>query len=89
MVSAAELCRELTRVQPDHYVRSQRVKEFPMLIKINEASLLESACIVSCEWGKENGHCDDHAVALPRVKRLSYDLASVSQKRFSPDWISL
>jgi SagB-type dehydrogenase family enzyme len=83
--SATELCRELTTVQHDHYVRSQRVKEFPMLIKMNEASLLESLRPLRQIGEEKIDQCEDQAVALPRVKRLLYDLALVSQKRFSPD----
>ncbi|WP_261302258.1 SagB family peptide dehydrogenase [Paenibacillus andongensis] len=83
--SAAELCRELTIVKHDHYIRSRRVKEFPMLIKMNEASLLESLRPLRRIGEEKIFHGEDQAVALPRVKRLLYDLASVSRKRFSPD----
>ena len=50
--SATELCQELTAIQNNHYVRSQRVKEFPMLTKMNEASMLESTQIVSADQGE-------------------------------------
>jgi SagB-type dehydrogenase family enzyme len=83
--SATELCSELRAVQHDHYVGSRRVKESPMLIKMNEASLLESLRSIR-KIGKEKiVHCEDEAVALPQMKRLTYDLASISRKRFSPD----
>ncbi|NOU88967.1 SagB/ThcOx family dehydrogenase [Paenibacillus sp. LMG 31460] len=85
VVSATELCRELRAVEHDHYVRSQRVKEFPMLIKMNEASLLESLRPLRRIGENKSVHYEDQAVALPRVKRLLYDLASVSRQRFSPD----
>lgn len=83
--SATELCRELTTVQHDHYIRSRRVKEFPMLIKMNEASLLESLGPLQRMGEGKGVHCEDQAVTLPQVKRFLYDLASVSRKRFSPD----
>ncbi|MCY9667671.1 SagB family peptide dehydrogenase [Paenibacillus alginolyticus] len=83
--TASELCRELTMVHHDHYVRSRRVKEFPMLIKMNEASLLESFRPLLRMGEEKIVHCEDQVVALPRVKRLLYDLASVSRERFSPD----
>lgn len=84
-VSAAELCRELTAVQHDHYVRSRRVMEYPMLIKMNEASLLESLPSLRPMGGEKNVTCEGHAVALPHVKRLSDDLASACRKRYSPE----
>ncbi|MGE6230500.1 SagB family peptide dehydrogenase [Paenibacillus chitinolyticus] len=84
-VSAAELCRELPAVQHEHYVRSRRVNEFPMLIKMNEASLLESLRSIPRTGEKKIAHCGGHVVVLPYVKRLLYDLASVSRRRYSPD----
>jgi SagB-type dehydrogenase family enzyme len=83
-VSAAELCRELTAVRNDHYVRSVRVMECPMLIRMNEASLLESMETFQQLGGEKKVNCEGQAVAMPRVNRLSYDLASVCRKRYSP-----
>jgi SagB-type dehydrogenase family enzyme len=83
--SAIELCRELTPIQPYHYVRSRRIKEYPMLTKLNEASMLDSTQSFRLIDGKERINCEGKAEALPLVKRLSYDLASVCRKRFSPD----
>jgi len=83
--TATELCRELTTAQHDHYVRSRRVKEFPLLTRMNEASLLESFRPLLRIGEEKIVHCEDQVVALPRVKRLLYDLASVSRERFSPD----
>lgn len=86
MVSATELCRELTAVQHDHYVRSKKVQEYPMLIKINEASLMESPCLFQKIRGEKHNHGESQeAVALPHVKPLAYDLASVCRKRYSPE----
>jgi SagB-type dehydrogenase family enzyme len=85
IVSAAELSRELTLIQPNHFVRSQRVKEYPMLTKINEASMLDSTTLFSLIEAQENGNCEGQAVGLPHVERVSYDLGSVCRKRFSPD----
>ncbi|BCU81471.1 NADH oxidase [Polycladomyces abyssicola] len=83
-LTAAELCRELTEVHHDHYVRSLRVKEHPMLIKMNQASMLESTRSFRQIAGEKNVNRKGQAVALPHVNRLSYDLASVCRKRYSP-----
>lgn len=83
--SVAALCRELPKVQHEHFVRSRRVKEFPMLIKMNEASLLESIEPIRIVEEKRIVHSENQVVALPRVERLSYDLAEASRNRFSPD----
>ncbi|MBD1380413.1 SagB family peptide dehydrogenase [Metabacillus arenae] len=85
LVSAAELCIELPAIQNKHYVRSQRVKSFPMLTKINEAAILESTKSFRRIKAREKLNCERQSVTLPAMKRLSYDLALVCQKRFSPD----
>ncbi|UUZ91580.1 SagB family peptide dehydrogenase [Paenibacillus sp. P25] len=41
-VTSAELCREPPAVRHVHYVRSRSIREYPMLLRMNEASLLES-----------------------------------------------
>ena len=84
-VSAAELCRELTAIQPHHYIRSRRVKEYPMLTMLNEASMLDSTQAFRLIETKESLNGNGHSEELPHVNRLSYDLASVCRKRFSPD----
>lgn len=83
-VSGTELSRKLTAVQHQHYVRSQRVLEYPMLIKMNEASLLESTRSFRRLEGEKIVNCEGQTVALPHVNRISYDLVSVCRKRYSP-----
>lgn len=85
IVSAAELSRELPQIQSNHYVRSQRVKEYPMLTKLNEVSMLDSTTLFPLIDVKENGSCEGEGVALPHAQRLPYDFGSVCRKRFSPD----
>lgn len=84
-VTSTELCRELTGIQPEHYVRSQRIREFPMLTKLNEASMIESTQSFRPIKPKNGAECEGKVIALPIVKRLSYDLASVCRNRFSPE----
>ncbi|AIE60233.1 SagB family peptide dehydrogenase [Bacillus methanolicus] len=85
IASAAELCRELTAIQHHHYVRSRRIKEYPMLTKLNEASMLESTRSFRQIKAKESITVEGQETALPHVNRLLYDLASVCRKRYSPD----
>ncbi|OAT73739.1 SagB family peptide dehydrogenase [Parageobacillus thermoglucosidasius] len=82
-VSATELCRELPAVQHHYYIRSRRIIDYPMLRKMNEASMLESSRSFRQIKRKKKDTCRVQAVVLPCVKRLSYDLASVCQKRYS------
>ncbi|MFP7300367.1 SagB family peptide dehydrogenase [Neobacillus niacini] len=85
IVSAEELCRELTQIQPNHFVRSQRIKEYPMLIKLNEASMLDSTTLFPMIQPEENGNGEGQIAALPYLGRMQYDLGSVCRSRFSPD----
>jgi SagB-type dehydrogenase family enzyme len=84
-LTAAELCRELPEVQHKYYIRSKRIIDYPMLRKMNEASMLESVKSIQRQNEEKNDACGLQTVVLPNVNRLSYDLGSVSQKRFSPD----
>ncbi|WP_163099770.1 SagB family peptide dehydrogenase [Peribacillus alkalitolerans] len=79
-----ELIDELIAIQPNHYVRSQEVKEYPMVNKMNKASMLESTHSFRLIEEQENNF-DGQAISLPHVERLSYDLATVCRNRFSPD----
>jgi SagB-type dehydrogenase family enzyme len=87
-ISAAGLCRELPAVRHEHYVRSRKIKEYPMLIKMNEAAVLDSsAAFGAFRQAGAVKFVDSgiQAAYLPRVKRLSYDLASICRQRYSPE----
>jgi SagB-type dehydrogenase family enzyme len=84
-VSATELSRELTAIRPNHFIRSRRVIECSMLIKMNEASLLDSLRSPQQIEGETSINYEGEMVPLPHVKRLPYDLASVCRRRYSPN----
>ncbi|WP_338786218.1 SagB family peptide dehydrogenase [Metabacillus sp. FJAT-53654] len=81
---ATDLLQEIPPIQPKHYVRSKKMKEFPMLLKVNEASMLDSSPFRWIEE-KEMRTVEGMVVPLPPVKRVSYDFMSTCRKRFSPD----
>ncbi|GIO28973.1 MULTISPECIES: SagB family peptide dehydrogenase [Paenibacillus] len=85
-VSASELCRELSPVRHDHYVRSRRISDYPLLLRMSEASRLDSTQLFR-EIVKDEQAIPDQALSLtlPPVERLSYDLATVCRNRFSPE----
>jgi SagB-type dehydrogenase family enzyme len=84
-VSAVDLCRELPVVRHEHYLRSQKVKEFQMLTKMNEASMQDSTGSFRHVGVLKHVDSGIQAVYMPRVERLSYDLASICRKRYSPE----
>ncbi|MDN4075875.1 SagB family peptide dehydrogenase [Fictibacillus terranigra] len=85
MASSEKLCQELTAVPHENYDRSDRVAEYPMIIKMNEASMMESTGSFQRIEKKKRVNGEGQWVALPHVERLSYDLASVCRKRYSLD----
>ncbi|MEK5442979.1 SagB family peptide dehydrogenase [Fredinandcohnia sp. FSL W7-1320] len=84
-VNSVELASKLNEINNNYYLRSQRVQEYPMLTKLNEESFIDSTESIYKIKPKKRIFCRGPKVTLPQVNRLSYDLASVLQKRFSPD----
>ncbi|WP_053375813.1 SagB family peptide dehydrogenase [Paenibacillus sp. FJAT-27812] len=85
LIYANDLCRELGSIQHEHYMRSKRVLEYPKLIKMNEASMLD--CLRSSRQyvGEKHAQHQVAAIKLPEASRLTYDLASVLRERYSPE----
>ncbi|QYR19585.1 SagB family peptide dehydrogenase [Paenibacillus sp. sptzw28] len=84
-ISALELSRELAAVRHDHYIRSRRVLEYPLLAEMNEASGQKSTDSFRLIESREEERYGGSKVILPGVNRLQYDLASVCRKRYSPE----
>ncbi|MGM9927792.1 MAG: SagB family peptide dehydrogenase [Bacillus sp. (in: firmicutes)] len=82
---ATELCREIPAIECEHYVFSKKIKEYPMLIQMNEASMMESTKYFRPITVGKNKKFEEKEVKLSPVKRLPYDLAAVCRKRFSPE----
>lgn len=87
MVSATELCRELPLLNHVSYNRSKRVIDYPMLRKLNEASMFAATeSFVKIKKSKSvKLSLDTEIILLPFTECFSYDLASVCRNRFSPD----
>ncbi|XXM72410.1 SagB family peptide dehydrogenase [Lysinibacillus sphaericus] len=84
-ITAEELSRELPMTTCEHYERSERVREFPMLLGVNEASKIDCTSDfrrLRREPGVRNGEKEIH---LPEVEALAYDFASACRNRYSPE----
>lgn len=84
-VSVNELYRELPAIHSRHYMRSKRVKPYPLLNKLNEASMMETTKRFRSITMTDRMHEEGKSVRLPTVKPLMYDLAAASRKRLSPE----
>ncbi len=87
IVSATELCREVPLLKHDSYNRSKRVIDYPMLRKLNEASMYETteSFVKMKKSNRVNLSTGTEMILLPFTECLSYDLASVCRERHSPD----
>ncbi|MGX2959850.1 SagB family peptide dehydrogenase [Peribacillus sp. JNUCC 23] len=87
IVSATELCREVPLLKHVSYNRSKKTVDYPMLKKLNEASMFETT--QSFVKIKKNNSVkpslDTEMILLPVMEYFSYDLATICRKRYSPD----
>ncbi|PFK30278.1 NADH oxidase [Bacillus cereus] len=84
-ISSHELSQDLPLLQHEHFVRSKHVMEYPMITQMNTASMLESTDQFQTVREELATLHPKQTFKLPKVQRLSYDFASVCQKRYSPD----
>lgn len=87
ITSANELCREVPLLKHVTYNRSKRIIDYPVLRKMNEASLIETTQSfvkmrkkISSKYTLSN-----EMILLPFTKSCSYDLVSLCKERHSPD----
>ncbi|WP_419877877.1 SagB family peptide dehydrogenase [Brevibacillus centrosporus] len=84
-ITADDMCRELPAIEHEHFVRSSRVKEHSLLIRMNESAQYESTEQFRCLRGGEATDEEGAIRLLPQTKRLEYDLAAGSRQRYSPE----
>lgn len=84
-IRALELCRELADVRHHHYVRSRKIKPYPTMIRMNEASMCHDSGTFRQVEAVQHADSGIRAAYLPRVTRPLYDLADICRKRFSPE----
>lgn len=87
MVSAAELCQEVPLLNHMTYNRSKRVIDYPMLRKLNEASMFETtqSFVKIKKKTSVKPTLGTEMILMPFTESFSYDLASVCRKRYSPE----
>ncbi|MDN4525055.1 SagB family peptide dehydrogenase [Fictibacillus fluitans] len=75
-ITASSLSGELVPLSHSHFVRSKVIREYPVLLKMNEACMLDSLPLK-----KEK---TEVSTQPSQAKRLSYDFYKVCEKRHSP-----
>jgi len=84
-IRAAELCRELDSVHPVTYERSRNKKPYPMLVRMNEASMLDHSGVFRQVAPEPQADSALRAVYLPRTGVPGGDLADKCRRRQSPE----
>lgn len=84
-VTSNDLLNQLPILQHEHFVRSKHVTEYPMILKINEASMFETTEQFRTLRNEAVTTYDKDSFPLPKVEQLSYDFKAVCQKRYSPE----
>ncbi|WP_282937887.1 SagB family peptide dehydrogenase [Paenibacillus sp. RC67] len=88
VVDAEALCRELPPLLHEHYIRSNRVHPYPLLLKMNEAVMLNTMeASLASSFGSKGSLSlgEEGAILLPSLERMFYDFADVSRRRYCPD----
>jgi len=83
--ASAELCRELPAIRPGSFLRSRKIRAYPDLIRMNEASRLESVPPSRPAGTPERSSLQGGRLALLPLETCVYDLASACRNRVSPD----
>jgi len=82
---AAELSRELPAVRHEHYVRSQNIKPYPLLARMNEAAMHASTAAFRCAGALRHRDPGAQAVYLPFGGRRPRDFFAYCRMRQSPE----
>lgn len=86
MEHAETLCTEIVNLEHRHYVKSQRIEDYSLLIQMNEASMrhsTQSFTYLPSEIGQLHGGVGE-ITPLPTVQAPDDEFATACRHRFSP-----
>ncbi|MGF3104062.1 SagB family peptide dehydrogenase [Rossellomorea sp. DUT-2] len=84
-LSAEELCRELPAISAELYEKSERIREFPMLLAVNEASQIDSTGDFQKLGKQQVFRTGENEILLPEVESFTYDFVEACKNRHSPE----
>ncbi|WP_276352365.1 SagB family peptide dehydrogenase [Cohnella caldifontis] len=82
---AEELLRQLPELNHAHYVRSRRIREYPMLLRMDAASRIESAEAFRLREFNREDPGGFPLIRLPETSPRPCDLAVLARRRYSPE----
>ncbi|PFE03363.1 NADH oxidase [Bacillus cereus] len=80
-----ELLQQLPVLEHEHFVRSKNFTDYSLITRMNAASMLDSTDLFRTITEETIVPHYTQTLKLPMVEPLSYDFATVCQKRYSPD----
>ncbi|PFA69232.1 NADH oxidase [Bacillus sp. AFS015802] len=84
-VTAEELCREMPALTVEHYERSEKVREFPMLLTVNEASHMHTTGDFRTVGNSPVYRSGENEIHLPEMDSFTYDFVEACKNRHSPE----
>lgn len=84
-LTSSDLCKQIPVIQRKHTVRSKRIKKYPILLGMTEASKIHSSTGTHLYKMKSKPAEEASGWKLPYVEPLTYDLAAACRRRFSPE----
>ncbi|MGM0867365.1 MAG: SagB family peptide dehydrogenase [Bacillota bacterium] len=83
--TAEEVCRELPAISVELFEKSERIREFPMLLAANEASKIDSTDDFQ-KLGKQPAfRTGEKEIHLPEMEPFTYDFVEICKNRYSPE----
>ncbi len=84
-LTAEELCQELPPISVEIYERSGRIREYPMLLAVNEASKIASTVAFQKLRKQPVFRAGEKEIHLPEIESFTYDFAEACKHRYSPE----
>lgn len=82
--TAQQLCKEIEKIQHEHNYCINARQASALFFKVNEASMLESTQAFKVVQSQKKEEEKKKSIFLPTASPLTYDLAEVCRRRFSP-----
>ncbi|WP_416728642.1 SagB family peptide dehydrogenase [Fictibacillus sp. JL2B1089] len=83
-VTSEKLCDELQPLHHQHYMRSKKIIEYPLILKMNRACMMDTFTSPRKMVDQPKEEFKGSIIKLPAVNQLSYDFHSTCLRRYSP-----
>jgi SagB-type dehydrogenase family enzyme len=85
LITATQLSQQVRKINHCYSIGSERIEEYPMVVKANTASLMEQMNLVREITNERNRIETNEFHPLPSVSGRIYDFSLACRKRYSPE----